>query len=41
MSFLLRVVLPDKPGSLGAVATALGTALVRTRRRAALAAEPG
>ena len=26
MSFLLRVVLPDKPGSLGAVATALGNA---------------
>ena len=26
MSFLLRVVLPDKPGSLGAVATALGMA---------------
>lgn len=26
MSFLLRVVLPDKPGSLGAVATALGAA---------------
>lgn len=26
MSFLLRVVLPDKPGSLGAVATALGGA---------------
>ena len=26
MSFLLRLVLPDKPGSLGAVATALGTA---------------
>ncbi|MHA6796048.1 ACT domain-containing protein [Pseudonocardia bannensis] len=26
MSFLLRVVLPDKPGSLGAVATALGDA---------------
>lgn len=26
MSFLLRVVLPDKPGSLGAVATALGSA---------------
>lgn len=26
MSFLLRVVLPDKPGSLGAVATALGEA---------------
>ena len=26
MSFLLRVVLPDRPGSLGAVATALGTA---------------
>jgi hypothetical protein len=26
VSFLLRVVLPDKPGSLGAVATALGNA---------------
>ena len=26
MSFLLRIVLPDKPGSLGAVATALGNA---------------
>ncbi|MGI5125318.1 amino acid-binding protein [Pseudonocardia sp. CA-107938] len=26
MSFLLRVVLPDQPGSLGAVATALGVA---------------
>jgi hypothetical protein len=26
VSFLLRVVLPDKPGSLGAVATALGAA---------------
>ncbi|MDN5858710.1 MAG: amino acid-binding protein [Pseudonocardia sp.] len=26
MSFLLRVVLPDQPGSLGAVATALGAA---------------
>ncbi|MFC5996657.1 ACT domain-containing protein [Pseudonocardia hispaniensis] len=26
MSFLLRVVLPDRPGSLGAVATALGDA---------------
>lgn len=26
MSYLLRVVLPDKPGSLGAVATALGNA---------------
>ncbi|HXV93495.1 MAG TPA: ACT domain-containing protein [Pseudonocardia sp.] len=26
MSFLLRVVLPDRPGSLGAVATALGNA---------------
>ena len=26
MSFLLRVVLPDRPGALGAVATALGTA---------------
>lgn len=26
MSFLLRVVLPDKPGSLGAVATSLGNA---------------
>lgn len=26
MSFLLRVVLPDRPGSLGAVATALGAA---------------
>ncbi|HZG92210.1 MAG TPA: amino acid-binding protein [Pseudonocardia sp.] len=26
MSFLLRLVLPDKPGSLGAVATALGNA---------------
>ena len=26
MSFLLRVILPDKPGSLGAVATALGNA---------------
>lgn len=26
MSFLLRVLLPDKPGSLGAVATALGNA---------------
>ena len=26
MSFLIRVVLPDKPGSLGAVATALGNA---------------
>ena len=26
VSFLLRVVLPDKPGSLGAVATALGDA---------------
>lgn len=26
MSFLLRVVLPDKPGSLGSVATALGNA---------------
>ncbi|MBW0090211.1 amino acid-binding protein [Pseudonocardia sp. KRD-184] len=26
MSFLLRVVLPDQPGSLGAVATALGNA---------------
>lgn len=26
MSYLLRVVLPDKPGSLGAVATALGAA---------------
>lgn len=26
MSYLLRVVLPDKPGSLGAVATALGDA---------------
>ncbi|MGI9002273.1 MAG: amino acid-binding protein [Pseudonocardia sp.] len=26
MSFLLRVVLPDKPGSLGALATALGNA---------------
>lgn len=25
MSYLLRVVLPDKPGSLGAVATAIGT----------------
>lgn len=25
MSFLLRVVLPDRPGALGAVATALGT----------------
>ena len=24
--FLLRVALPDRPGSLGAVATALGTA---------------
>jgi hypothetical protein len=26
MSYLLRVVLPDRPGALGAVATALGTA---------------
>lgn len=26
MSYLLRIVLPDKPGSLGAVATALGNA---------------
>ncbi len=26
MSFLLRLVVPDKPGTLGAVATALGTA---------------
>jgi len=26
VSFLLRVILPDKPGSLGAVATALGNA---------------
>lgn len=26
MSFLLRIVLPDRPGSLGAVATALGNA---------------
>lgn len=26
MSYLLRLVVPDKPGSLGAVATALGTA---------------
>ena len=26
VSFLIRVVLPDKPGSLGAVATALGNA---------------
>ena len=25
MSFVLRVVLPDRPGSLGAVATALGS----------------
>ena len=26
MSYLLRLVVPDKPGILGAVATALGTA---------------
>ncbi|WP_167455087.1 ACT domain-containing protein, partial [Amycolatopsis kentuckyensis] len=25
MSFLIRVLLPDSPGTLGAVATALGT----------------
>ena len=25
MSYVLRLVLPDRPGSLGAVATALGT----------------
>ena len=26
MSYLLRLVVPDRPGTLGAVATALGTA---------------
>ena len=26
MSYLLRLVVPDRPGALGAVATALGTA---------------